>query len=213
METAPSLGHSMDKAKKHYSSLFFLPSYKKALISITAICVAGVSLTATAFLPAITSLLLGISVFAATIIADLIISKALLQDDPIFTPRRTSAMSFYCWLLWLGFLALGVALGFIFGWLLWVKLTLLGFAAVLTLRVIVLSSTSNSAKWRQVLSASLQPILCITAFLAFWMSISNTLTLHVLPFIVLAPIISYTAVYLLLRSIDRLGKTTYLSLI
>jgi len=199
----------MDNAKKHYSSLFFLPSHKKALLSITSICVAGVSLTAAVFLPPVNSLALGISVLAATILADLIINRAILKDDPIFTMRRTSAMSFYCWLLWLGFLALGVTFGFVFGPLLWVKLALLGFAAVVTLRVIVLTATSNVAKWRQILSALLSPLLCISAFLVFWAGTSNAITLQVLLFIVLAPIISYVAVSLFLRSIDRLGKKTY----
>lgn len=209
METHPSLGHSMDNAKKHYSSLFFLPSHKKALISITAICVVGVSLTAAAFLPPVNSIALGISLFAATILADLIINKAILKDDPIFNMRRTSAMSFYCWLLWLGFLTLGVTFGFFFGPLLWVKLTLLGFAAVVTLRVIVLTATSNGAKWHQILSALLHPLLCIFAFLVFWAGISNAITLQVLLFIAIAPVISYAAVSLFLRSIDRLGKKNY----
>ena len=109
--------------------------------------------------------------------------------------RRTSAMSFYCWLLWLGFIALGTGFGFFFGWLLWVKLALLGFGAVVTLRTIVLTATSYAAKWRQILSALLQPILCIVVFLVFWITFSNVITLQLLPFIVLSPIISYAAVY------------------
>lgn len=210
MATSRSLNHSMDNAKKHYSSLFLLPSYRKALAAVAAICIVGVSLTAYVFSPTINSIALGISLFAATIIADLVMSKAVLRNDPIFIMRRTSAMSFYCWLLWLGFAALGTALSFVFSSsLLWVKLTLLGFAAVLTLRTIVVTATSNSAKWRQILSALLQPILCIIAFFVFWVTIAGNLTLQFLPFIVLSPIISYAAVYLLLHSIDRLGKNSY----
>jgi putative membrane protein len=209
METEISLDHSMDKAKKHYSSLFFLPSYKRALASIAAICIIGVTLTAYVFSQNISILALGITLFLVTIIADLLMCRIILRDGPIFIMRRTSAMSFYCWLLWLGFAALGTVLGFFFGWLLWVKLVLLGFAAVVTLRTIVITATSNSAKWRQILSALLQPILCIAVFFVFWAIIAGNLTLQFLPFIVLSPIISYTAVYLLLHSIDRLGKNTY----
>ena len=40
-------------------------------------------------------------------------------------------------------------------------------------------------------------------------AISNAFILQVLPFVVLSPIIGYVAVYLLLSSIDRLGKKTY----
>jgi putative membrane protein len=210
MQPQNSLNHSMDSAKKHYSSLFFLPSFKRAILSITAICVIGVSLTAYALYPSIYSVALGISLFVITVTTDLIVSKAVLRNDPIFVMRRTSAMSFYCWLLWLAFMALGAGLGFLFGsWILWVKLTLIGFAAVLTLRIMVLSATSLVAKWRQITSALLQPILCIALLLGFWASISTSIIQQVLPYIILSPIISYIAVYLFLVSIDRLGITTY----
>jgi putative membrane protein len=199
----------MDNAKKHYSSLFFLPSFKKSLLSNLAISVVGVTLTAYTLFPTIFSVALGITLFAITLVTDLIVSKTLLRNDPIFIIRRTSAMSFYCWLLWLAFMALGAGLGYFFGAILWIKLTLIGYAAVMTLRIMVLSATSFAAKWRQTLSALLQPILCIVALLAFWTATSVSLTLQALPYAVLAPIISFTAVYLFLQSLDRLGKTSY----
>jgi putative membrane protein len=118
-------------------------------------------------------------------------------------------MSFYCWLLWLALMALGTGIGYFFGWLLWVKLTLLGFAAVITLRSLVVSATSGGSTWRQITSIMLQPILSITVLFVFWITITGRLTLQFLPFIVLAPIISYAATYLFLRSIDRLGQKTY----
>ena len=60
------------------------------------------------------------------------------------------------------------------------------------------------------LSILLEPILVHLAFLVFWATISSKLSSwQVLPFIVLSPIIGYIAVYLLLSSIDRLGKKTY----
>ena len=209
METERSLNHSMDSAKKHYSSMFFLPSYRKALLGVAVICIAGVSLSSFAFFPSISSLALGISLFIVTFFADSVTSKIILKDDPIFSMRRTLALSLAGWLFWLFFIAVGVGLGFAFGWLLWVKLSLLGFAAVVTLRCIVFMATSNAVKWRQVLSTLLQPALCIIAFLVFWAGISGTITLQVLPFIVISPIIGFIAVSLLLSSIDRLGKSTY----
>ncbi len=209
MEPERSLNHSMDNAKKHYSSLFLLPSYRKALIAVAAICIIAVTLTAYALFPTINSLALGLALFAVTVLADSAMSKAILRNDPIFVMRRTSAMSFYCWLLWLGFMALGAGLGYVFGWLLWVKLTLLGFAAVVTLRTLVIAATSSGARWRQITSTLLQPALCIAVFFAFWTSIAGGITLQFLPFIVLSPIISYAAVYLFLHSIDSLGKSSY----
>jgi putative membrane protein len=200
----------MDNAKKHYSSLFFLPSYERSLLYVAAICIAGVTLTAYAFNPIINTIALGISIFVITILSDLVTCKVILKNDPILVIRRTMAMSFYGWLLWLGFMALGAGLGYFFQFqLLLVKLTLLGFGAVLTLRVIVITATSDAVKWRQVFSALLQPMLCIVAFIFFWSGILNSITFQVLPFVVLAPIISYTAVFLFLRSIDQLGEKSY----
>ncbi len=209
METDSSLNNSMDNAKKHYSSLFFLPSYNKAVLSSATLCIVGVSLAALVFFPAINSFALGISLFLATFISDFVISKTVLKHDPILNTRRTSAMSFYGWLLWLGFIALGTFLGFFFGWLLWVKLTLLGFGAVITLRIIVLTATSHEAAWRQLLAALLQPILCIVVFLLFLVTFSNTIVLQIFPFLLFSPIISYAATYLLFNSINRLGKKVY----
>jgi putative membrane protein len=209
METDRSLNHSINSAKKHYSSMFFLPSYKKSLLAVAAICIGGVSLCAFVLFPSIGSFVLGISVFALTLLADTVTSRAILKGDPIFSVRRILAMSFFGWLLWLAFVALGVGLGYAFGWLLWVKLCLLGFGAIVTLRILVFSATSYAAQWKQALSTLLQPTLCIVAFLVFWVGVSSAITLQVVLFIVLSPIIGYVAVLLFLSSIDRLGKRAY----
>jgi putative membrane protein len=209
MEPERSLDHSINSAKKHYSSMFFLPSYEKSLVAVAIICVGGVGLCSFALFRSIGSLVLGVSLFALTLLADTITSKTILRGDPIFSTRRILAMSFFGWLLWLAFIALGVGLGYAFGWLLWVKLCLLGFGAVLTLRILVFSATSYAAKWKQALSTLLQPTLCIVTFLVFWVGVSSAITLQVVLFIVLSPIIGYVAVLLFLSSIDRLGKRAY----
>ncbi|MCW4000351.1 MAG: DUF2070 family protein [Candidatus Bathyarchaeota archaeon] len=208
MEPDRSLNSSIDKAKKHYSSLFSLPTYRNSLLAIAAICLAGVTLTALPFLSPLYSLALGILTLAATLIADSTISKVILKDDPIFNTRRTSVVSFTCWLIWIALLAVGTALGFFLGGLLWVKLALIGFGAVLTLRFLVLSSVATGGAWRQIAAAILQPLLVIAAFLALW-QVSILEVLPLLPFIILAPVISYAAVYLFLQSINRLGKSSY----
>lgn len=157
MPTEGSLNHAMDQAKKHYSSLFFLPSFKKSLLGNIALTTIGITLSAYALFPSINSLLLGLTLFTVTFTTDLILSKALLRNDPIFTVRRTSAMSFYCWLLWLAFAALGAVFGFLFGGILWIKLALIGYGAVVTLRIIVLSATSYRSKWRQLVRRCSNP--------------------------------------------------------
>jgi putative membrane protein len=210
-----STNNSIDNAKKHYSSLFFLPSLKKALICIVAITVIGVPLTAYALYPSINSLLLGISLFIITVAVDFLVSKALLRNDSIFNMRRTLAMSFYNWLMWLAFMALGTFLGLFFGAILWLKLALIGYGAVITLRIMVLAATSYNSKPRQLVTALLEPLLCSLAVGAFWITQTGAVNLlappalQVIIYLVLAPIISYSAVTLFLYSIDRLGKSNY----
>ncbi len=209
MATEDSLNNSIDSAKKHYSSMFVLPSYRKSLLSIAVVCIAGVSFSAFALFPSIDSLILGLSLFILTLFADSLTSSVILKNDPVFSMRRTLGLSLAGWLFWILFIALGVGLGFGFGWLLWVKLCLLGFAAVGTLRFIAITATSSAALLRRLLSVLLQPALCILAFLVFWARISNTTILQVLPFVLISPIIAYFAVYLLLSSIDHFGKNEY----
>lgn len=212
MTTEKSLNVSMDSAKKHYSSMFFLPSAKKALIAIAVICIAVVGLSTFAFLPVmglLSSLALGFFLFVLTFMADLVISKIILRKDPVFSLRRTIVLSMFCWVFWVFFVLIGVAVGVAFDWTWWVKLSLLGYATVVTLRFIVLAATSSSSLWRQLLSTLLQPVLSIIVFLVFWAGISSAVPLQVLPFLVVAPIIALAAVYAFLSIIDRLGRQTY----
>ena len=86
MESESSLNRSIDGAAKHYSSMFFLPSFKKALFAVAVLCfVIGLSTSA---VPSsrglIDGLVLGLSLFALTLIADLVMSKVLLRNDQIY---------------------------------------------------------------------------------------------------------------------------------
>jgi putative membrane protein len=210
MASESSLDSSMSGATKHYSSMFFLPSYKKSLLGTALILIGGVGLCGLAFFSSIVSLVLAISLFALTLLADVIISKEILKGDPIFSVRRISAMSYFGWLVWLAFVALGVGLSYLLGsWLLWVKLCLLGFTAVVTLRVMVFSATSTAAKWKQVVSSLLQPIFCVVGFIVFWFDLSSAVALPASLFILVSPIIGYVAVFIFLLSLDRLGKRLY----
>ena len=122
--------------------------------------------------------------------------------------RRTSAVSFYNWLLWLAFIAIGAGLGIFLGSTLWIKFTLLGLGAVSTLRFIVFFATSTSQKWKQIISALMQPLLCISVFYGLWYSNFGVMP-YVVLFVGLAPIISFAAVHIFLKSIDRLGQKMY----
>jgi len=206
MEVDRSLNRSMASAKKHYSSLFSLPSYEKSLIYIVICCIAGAGLIAYTTSGILISLILGVLFFVATVFADLVVSQSVLREDPIFILRRTSTVSFVSWLIWLTLIGLGAALEPIFDSVVWTKFVLLGFAAILTLRSLVIMSTSESALWRQTIAILLQPVLCMGVLAGFWVSTSNWRSLGFWEFIILAPIISFAAVQLFLGSIDRLGK-------
>jgi putative membrane protein len=210
--TENSLNHSINSALKHYSSMFFLPTFKKALAAIAVICIGVVGFSAFALFPSveglINSLFLGISLFAATLIVDYVMSKIILGRDPIYVLRRTAALSLFCWILWVFFISLGVVFGAIFDSLWWIKLCLLGFAAVLTLRMVVFTATSSAGILRRLLSSLLQPFLCMGVFMVFW-GIASAIPLQVLPFLVISPIVGCASAFLFLFLLDRLGRRTY----
>jgi putative membrane protein len=211
--TEDSLVHSMNGALKHYSSMFFLPSFRKAVAAIALVCIGGVGLFTFVLFPSIEgltgSLLLGVSLFAAVLLADYITSKTILRRDPIYIFRRITALSLFCWILWLFFIILGVIVGAFFGLLLWVKLCLLGFAAVLTFRTVVFTSTSSTGVLQR-LSASVFPtFLYAIAFIAFWRINSIVNPLQVLPFLVLSSVVGCAFAFFFILLLDHFGRRTY----
>lgn len=210
MATENTLSHSMDNALKHYSSMFFLPSYKKALLLVGVICIGIVGLSTFALFKTVegltNSLTLGLSLFIITIFLDIIMSKLIMKIDPIYILRRTIALSLFCWLLWGFFVILGVIFGAMFGLSWWIKLCLLGFGAVLTLRIIVFVATSSANIFRQLISAILQPYLCVAAFIVFSTSFSSAIITQALPFLIIAPLAASATVFSFLYMLDRLGK-------
>jgi putative membrane protein len=211
--TDNSLSQSINSALKHYSSLFFLPPFKKALTAIAVLCIGGVGLSTFALFPSvdglINSLFLSVSLFAVTIIFDYVISKMVLERDPIYVLRRTVALSLFGWILWLFFVILGVVFGAVFNFWWWIKLCLLGFAAVLTLRAVVFIATSSTGILRRLLSSLLQPLLCIVAFMVFWARLAGANPLQLLPFLVISSIAGCASAFLFLFLLDRLGRRTY----
>jgi putative membrane protein len=210
--TENSMNHSINKAVKHYASLFFLPTFKKALAIVAVFCIGIAGLSTFALFPSvdglINSLFFGISLFAVTIIGDYVTSKIILRD-PIYVLRRTVALSLFSWLFWLFFIILGVAIGGIFSLWWWIRLCLLGFAAVLTLRFVVFLASSSVVISRRLLASLLQPFLCITVFVLFWTSLAGVTPVQILPFLVILPIASYVSAFLFVHIVDRLGQRMY----
>jgi len=150
MESKSSLNRSIDGAAKHYSSMFSLPSFKKALFAVAVICfVIGLSTFVVFPSQGLTGVLvLGFSLFVLTLIADLTISKLLLRSEPIYSLRRTLVLSLFGWLFWLFFIFMGVALKFPFGLILCVKLSLLGYAVIPLKMILALQDSAVSSPKR-----------------------------------------------------------------
>jgi putative membrane protein len=211
--TEDSLNHSMNSALKHYSSMFFLPSFQKVVVAIALICIGGVGLSTFALFPSVDglvrSLFLGISLFSAVILADYIINKTALRSDPIYVLRRAVALSLFGWVLWLFFVILGVAFGAIFDIWLWVDLCLLGFAAVLTFRAVVFIATSSAGLLQRLFSSLFPPFLCIATFMAFWKLFSIGDPTRVLPFLFISPIIGCVFAFSFVFLLDHMGRSAY----
>ena len=172
MTTVASLSQSMDRAVKHYSSLFVVPSYKKVLLLLALTSIGGGSLSAVILFPfpegVVNGLFLGCSLFFVNLIIDYAVSMAILRRDPIYGLRRTTALSLFSWGLWVFFIFVGVAVAISFGLSWWIRLSLLGFSAVIIFRSIVLLSTSSTDHKRLFAASLLQPFSCIIPFLVFW---------------------------------------------
>ena len=136
--TAGSLSQSMDRAVKHYSSLFMLPSYKKVLLLLALTCIGGGLFSTVILFPfpegVANGLLLGFSLFFVNLVIDYAVSMLILRRDPIYDLKRTTALSLFSWGLWFFFIFVGVAFGLRWG----IRLCLLGFSAAMILRLIVL---------------------------------------------------------------------------
>jgi putative membrane protein len=211
--TDDSLNHSMKSALKHYSSMFFLPTFQKSVATVAVLCIGGVGLSTFILFFSVDGLLrslfLGVSVFTAVLLSDCIISKIVLGRDPIYVLRRTVALSLFCWILWLFFIVLGVAFTPFFGLFWWVKLCLLGFATVTTFRAVVFIATSSVGFLRRIIASLLSPLLCIAPFTVFWAGIDSSIPLQFLPFLVVSSIVGCSFAFLFVFLIDQLGRRMY----
>jgi putative membrane protein len=197
----------MDKAVKHYSSLFKLPSYKMVVLILALLCISGGILSATV-LGLVNGLILGFSLFLINLTIDYIVNVAFLRNDPIYDLRRTAALSLFCWVFWLFFIIVGVAVAAptYASWLF--RLWLLGFFAVFILRFVVLNSTSLIGYKRLLLTSILQPFLCVVTFTIFWANANYPIGFHMLPSIVLSLVACFASSFLFIRALNREGERT-----
>lgn len=211
MATRDSLSQSMDKAVKHYASLFKLPSYGKVVLFQALLCVGG-GLVSTAVLfrdseGLINGLSLGFSLFVANLFFDYVVSKLILREDPIYDVRRTAVLSLFCLVLWLFFILVGDAVAlFLMDLSWWVRLSLLGFPAVLILRLIVFSASSGMGFKNLIAASIIQPFICIIPFTMFWMTIDYPITVQLFMFLIFALIVSGISSYTFLYLVNQVGK-------
>lgn len=132
------------------------------------------------------------------------VSRLILRKDPIYDLRRTTALSFFCWILWLFFMLIGFAISKPFGFPWCNKLYLLGFSAILILRLTVLNGTSSTSYTRVIAASTLQPLACIIPFLLFW-SIDYFLTSV---FLISSLAISVVSSFTFLLLLNRIGQQT-----
>ena len=205
MAAEETFNQHLDRAVKHYSSLFMLPSYRNIILFSALVCVFG-GLLSTASISfsyggLVEGLLLGFALFLATLFSNYVLSAFVLKQDAIYNLRRTSALSLYSWALWLLFIFMGGVTAAFFGSVWAVRLCLLGFSAVLILRFIVLYATSSVGYKRFFVASVFQPFSCLIPFMVLWLNTADIkiVFLFSLYALVISILSSFSFTYLLNR--------------
>ncbi|MEM2466276.1 MAG: DUF2070 family protein [Candidatus Bathyarchaeia archaeon] len=203
-----SLSQYLDKAIKHYSSLFRLPSYKRIVQFLATFCLVCGFLSTFTFQTSglACGLLLGFALFSITLLADHLLALSVFKKDPIYDLRRTAALSLFCWGLWFFFIATGYAVAYFTAFPLWVvRLCLLGFSAVLISRIIVLYSTSSVNYSRFLLASILPPFLCLIPFIFLWW-FNNANILAILSFSAVASAVASASGFSFIFLLNFIGR-------
>lgn len=212
MTSEGSLNQSMDKAVKHYSALFKLPPYKKMIMLLALICMGGGFTSAIILFPSFDGLREGLlfcfSLFLINLAVDHAISFLILKGDPIYDLRRTVGLSLFSWVFWFVFVFVGIVFGKLFEFVWWVRLCLLGFSAVLILRLIVLWATSSVNYKRFLAAATLQPLFCLIPFVTLWMHAGFSPTLSMALYLFSSFILGISASFAFIFLLNKLGLQT-----
>ena len=212
MANEASSNQYLDRAAKHYSLLFRLPTYKRIVLLLFTSCVVCGFLSTFSFtllsLKIVYGLLLGFALFCITVLTNYFLALFVLKGDPIYDLRRTAALSLFCWAFWLPFIFVGyVATCFttVPSWM--IELCLLGFSAVLIFRIIVLYSTSSLNHLRFLLASILPPFLWLIPLILLWW-LNNTNIVTVLGFSVTALAVAFVSSFSFIFALNRIGKRT-----
>ncbi len=201
------LNRAMNDVVRRYSSLFKLPSYKSVLFLLASLCLMAGVLFASALYSMPEGLLvgsaLGFILFSLTLAIDRAVSTLILGQDLIYNLRRTSALSVFCWIVWIFLISIGFVLSVLFGMLWQIRSCLLGFSAVVILRLIVFTSTSFKDYGRLWTASVLQPLICVFLFSVFGPVAGYSQTLS---FIVLSLVAGSLSSSVFIGLLQRSGK-------
>lgn len=210
MSSESSLSQSMKEAVKRYSSLFRLPSYRNVLTLQALLCVIGLAFAVSIISPTqqgvFSGLTLGFFVLLVNIISDYLVSSWALKTDPVFNFRRTAAFSLFCWMIWLLFIYIGLALYAGSGLIWWIRFTLLGFSAVLIFRFVVLNGGSSMTRLRIFIASVLQPFASILPLFFFWIRLGYALKPQLFGYLAFSVVIAIAASHLFLDSLNHIGR-------
>lgn len=210
MADGVTLNQYLDKAVKHYSSLFKLPSYKRIVLLLAVLCAICGVLSTLSFIPSLfgvaCGLLLSFALFSMTLFLNYFLMRFVLKRDPIYDLRRTAALSLFCWALWLLFTFMGYAVASFMAFPQWsVRFCLLGFSAVLTFRIIVLYSTSSISYQRFLPASILPPFACLIPLMLLWW-LNNVNAAAILVFSIIALAVASASSFFFIFFLNSIGK-------
>ena len=204
-----ALSLSMDRMVEHYSYLFTLPSYKKVLLLLALTCITGGLLSTIILFPSseglVNGFLLSVSLFFVTWVVNYAVRMLILRQDSVYDLRRIMALSLFSWVLWFLFIFVGVAFALLYGLRWWIRLCLLGFSAVIILRLTVLFSTSFMSYKRLFVASILQPFSCIIPFLVFWLKINYPMTHLMFLFFIFSLAVGFASSLLFISILNHVG--------
>ncbi len=211
MASAKNLEHSIERAVKHYSSLFVLPTSRKIALLTFLLCIVGSILTGLLIADGAVGLSLqfGIFIFLSSTLSDLMIKWTFMGSDPIYNLRRCTAVSFFSNVLWFSFLISGALLARLYSLGFWNDFLLIGFSAVSILRLIVFSSTSNAPFWKAVAASLTQPVLILLPIFYVSFSVNFALDGNSGIYLLIAIPLSVLTASVFISSVNRVGVQAF----
>lgn len=156
------------RAASHYRRLFSLPNHLKLLV-ITIIANLLGSWVAFQFMFSARPFVFGSLVLTlSTLAADTILFTFVITNDPVFTRRRLSGISFFVCLLWIIILVMSSLLQLALSTEILLYASFFSASSGYALRTLIFTVISTLNKWKYVLSIALQPSLYLIFLFFFW---------------------------------------------